>query len=73
MLRASRSQTMTTTFHATVPLVWSPEKGRFVMDTSRLKLGPNDRIEPYPHELRLEGNTEDGFQLTIGASIVQQS
>jgi hypothetical protein len=71
-MRISHSQTTTQSERVTVPLIWSMQKNRFVIDVERLKLGPNDRIEAHLHDFRIMGNVEDGFQLTVDATIVRE-
>jgi len=73
MLNVTRSQTMTTTMHIRVPVRWSAEQQCFVLATDDLKLGPNDRLDPQPHDLQMQGDGEGRFQLTIGATLTRQS
>ena len=73
MMRITRSQTMTPTVHVRVPVRWSTEKDCFVIVADRFKLGPNDRLEPHPHDLQMEADSDCGLHLTIGATLVKQS
>jgi hypothetical protein len=73
MISVTRSQMMTTSTNVRLPVRWSTEQQCFVLATDGLKLGPNDRLDPEPHNLQMQGDGEGRFQLTIGARLTRTS
>jgi len=73
MISVTRSQVTTTTMNVRVTVRWSTEEQCFIPDTGALKLGPNDQLVWLPHDLQMRGDGEGRFQLTIGATLTQQS